>query len=309
MKAEHHTRVLIIEEGDDFSSKTIPPLKQDGYSACAVANYKSALFSIYSQPPELILLHCDDIGWEKVLIELKRSSLYEHLPIITIIGNDQEFNGFFPDDFVRYDNLEQDLLLRAKLALTRATHKLDANPLTRLPGNYVINHTVQRKIDIKEDFALVYADLDNFKAFNDKYGFSRGDDAIRMSARILGNVVNRSAGDNGFVGHVGGDDFVFIVHPQIVERVCQQVIIHYDMIAPTFYDDEDRAQGYILFVDREGNPQKFPLLSVSLSVVFPNVRQMSHAGEAAAVAGELKKEVKKKQGSNYLIDPSTEHVA
>ena len=309
MQTDQKARVLIIEQGDSFSSKTIPALQDSGYSAYCIENYNGALGSIYNEPPDLILLYCDDIGWHKVLSELKRNSLYGHLPVITIIGEDQNFNGFFPDDFVRKQNLDRDLLLRVKLALSRATDKLDANPLTRLPGNYAITHTVQRKIDINEDFALVYVDIDNFKAFNDKYGFSRGDDAIRMTARILGNVVRRNAGDDGFVGHIGGDDFVFIIKKDIVEQVCKQVITHYDMIAPTFYDDEDREQGCIQSVDREGAPKQFPLLSVSLSVVFPNVRKMSHSGEAAAVAGELKKEVKKSEGSNYLIDPCTNPIA
>jgi diguanylate cyclase (GGDEF)-like protein len=149
---------------------------------------------------------------------------------------------------------------------------------------------------------LCYLDLDNFKAFNDCYGFARGDEALRMTARIVSNVVQRISDGAGFVGHVGGDDFFFIIPAQCGKECCEEIITNFDLVIPTLMDEEDRARGYIESKDRQGNPQRFPLLSASIAVIDLTITELNHLGEASAIAGELKKAVKKRKGSNYMVN-------
>lgn len=303
------TKVFIVDLKNGVNVQVSPWLIEQGFEPLVVTDHQEALGHIYNNPPDLIVICSDVEGWRHVIEELKRDTVYGHIPLITILNPGQRFEKYMPDDFIFKGFLKEELLMRIRLVMAKSMDNLDANPLTRLPGNYVISRKVQKKIDDGENFALAYVDIDNFKSFNDKYGFSRGDDAIRMTARILVNVIRRVTGDEGFVGHIGGDDFVFIIDESKIKSVCEMIIAHYDMIGPTFYDDDDRAKGCIETVDRQGNPATFPLLSLSISVVMPNQRNLAHSGEAAAIASELKKAVKKLPGSNYMVDRRQEIIA
>jgi diguanylate cyclase (GGDEF)-like protein len=179
---------------------------------------------------------------------------------------------------------------------------LDANPLTRLPGNTSIINTVQRLFAYGTDFALAYADLDHFKPYNDKYGFSRGDEILLMAARIIGNTVSMQQSDPSFVGHIGGDDFVFVLSPDVVEDACRSIISDFDAIVPSFYDPADRAHGYILSYDRQGKEQIFPILSISIAVVRNIQAKYSCYAELSHAAGQVKSITKDTPGSTYVID-------
>ncbi|MFW5932231.1 MAG: GGDEF domain-containing protein, partial [Desulfohalobiaceae bacterium] len=161
---------------------------------------------------------------------------------------------------------------------------------------------IQDLIDSGQDFALGYLDLDNFKAFNDKYGFSRGDEVLMMTSRVIVNTVRRIAGQEGFVGHIGGDDFVFIVPIQVVEEVCIKIIQNFDSIVPNFYDPKDRNQGYISSVDRQGRQQEFLLMAVSIAVVFNLQGSLTHYAQASQIANSLKKKAKQDPASSYVLD-------
>ena len=160
--------------------------------------------------------------------------------------------------------------------------------------------TIQKTVQQKSKSALCYLDLDNFKAFNDRYGFARGDEALRMTARIITNVARKMHADS-FVGHVGGDDFFFIIPSHLIKECCEQIIQNFDLVIPTLMN-EDRVRGYIESKDRKGKLQRFPLLSLSIAVIDLNITRIDHPGEVSATAGELKKAVKKLNGSNYLIN-------
>jgi len=266
-----------------------------------------ALNQVYNEPPDCILLSTAIDDWRQFAQQLKSDTVYGHLPLILILDEyqttildalgDVSFNDFVTPPY-RLD----ELLFRVEMQMTSARRDLDANPLTRLPGNLSIMAAIDDFISSDAGFALGYVDLNNFKAFNDRYGFARGDEAIRMTARILTNVVRRIDQKTGFVGHVGGDDFLFIVHSTMVEQCCEQIIMNFDLVASTLSDDEDRIRGYYQSVDRQGNPQRFPMLSLSIAVIDSTITKITHPGKAAAIAGELKKEVKKKEGSNFLIN-------
>jgi GGDEF domain-containing protein len=245
--------------------------------------------------------------WEEFMRMTKDDSVYKHLPLMLLTREEMltallKHPSLSCDDLLIYPARPDEVLLRVQLRESSATLNLDANPLTHLPGNFTIIATIQKTIDNSEQCALCYLDLDNFKAFNDCYGFARGDEALRMTARIISNVVQRISSAEGFVGHVGGDDFFFIIPAECGKECCEEIITNFDSVIPTLMDEEDRARGYIESKDRKGNPQRFPLLSASIAVIDLTITELNHLGEASAIAGELKKAVTKLEGSNYKVD-------
>jgi diguanylate cyclase (GGDEF)-like protein len=151
-------------------------------------------------------------------------------------------------------------------------------------------------------FTIGYVDLDNFKSYNDRYGFLRGDEVIKMTARLVTNSVRKLHTADAFVGHIGGDDFVFIVPPDRSDDVCQEVITNFDLIVGDFYDEGDRVRGYIDSVNRKGKKEQFPIVPISIAVVTNEYRPIKHIGEVSSIAAEIKNRVKSMQGSNYVKD-------
>jgi GGDEF domain-containing protein len=179
---------------------------------------------------------------------------------------------------------------------------IDANPLTHLPGNNTIMATIQEAIDLKLDKTVLYADLDYFKAYNDYYGFSDGDDLLLFTAETLQTALRTVCQGGAFLGHIGGDDFVLMVDHAEVEAVAAEIIRQFDTGAPAFYPDEDVARGYIETTDRRGQTVRFPLIALSLAGVQLRSRQFSRYLEVASVCAEVKHLAKAVPGSNLCLD-------
>ncbi|MCM2356773.1 MAG: diguanylate cyclase [Geobacteraceae bacterium] len=179
---------------------------------------------------------------------------------------------------------------------------LDASPLTRLPGNIAIEQVLEEKLEEGKPFAVCYADLDNFKPFNDRYGYIRGSELIKKSGELIYEAVNAGDSLNSFVGHVGGDDFVMVVAPERAAEVCQGVIDRFDKMIPEFYSPEDRAAGAIEGADRYGVHRRFPIMTISIAVVICHKGSYDAAVSIARAAAEMKDNLKEKAGSNYSIN-------
>lgn len=269
----------------------------------------SALEFLFSDPPDLLVVdqHLPDLSGSELVQLIKGENVYRQLPVVLCLEHetclaDLDLHTLEVDDFLIKPVSPALTRGRLILAYHRATRELDASPLSKLPGNTSIIHKIQDLIDRKQDFALAYIDLDHFKSFNDKYGFSRGDEVLLMTARVIVNTIRGFMGANTFVGHVGGDDFVFIVPPDKAESACTQVIDNFDSIVPNFYDQEDRARGAIHSLDRQGRKQIFPLMAISIAVVFNRDGCLEHYGQASQIAMNLKKEAKKNPKSCYVLD-------
>lgn len=176
------------------------------------------------------------------------------------------------------------------------------SPLTGLPGNVQIQAEMKKRFSLKETFAMIYLDLDNFKAYNDIYGFLKGDEIIKFTAKTILKNVHTDEYEDSFVGHIGGDDFVAIVSQTDYDRICQNIIADFDANVIKFFTDEDAEKGYIEVANRKGIVEQFPLTSISIGVVevenkrFANVLEI---GEAGASVKHLAKTI---QGSTYVID-------
>lgn len=284
----------------------------DAVSWTVFSSGKELLDCLFNDPPHVLIasLYSKDLSGLDVIRMVKNENVYRQICSILLIeekclvtddvGDDASF-----DDFIVLPSQIEELRVRVGLAMRRSTRTLDANPLTRLPGNTSIIHTIQAYVNEKVDFALAYADIDNFKSFNDKYGFSRGDEALLMTARLIVTSVGSIDVQPRFVGHVGGDDFIFILPVDYIEDTCKKLIKAYDAIVPNFYDEEDRKRGAIIAPDRQGVMHAYPLLSISIAVIINKNGRFSHFGEMSYIAGQVKRKAKLTQGSCYVIDRRT----
>ncbi len=179
---------------------------------------------------------------------------------------------------------------------------LDASPLTRLPGGVAIENIMKKRVASGESFAFCLIDMDNFKAFNDRYGYKRGNDLIKALAEIIEEAVKLHGRGDDFVGHIGGDDFVVITTPERFRAICSYIIEEFDNEVVNFYDPEDKKRGYIVSKDRQGNERRFNIATVSIAVVTnTNTRFESHL-EVSEIAAELKEYAKTFPRSLYVVD-------
>jgi len=210
------------------------------------------------------------------------------------------------DDYMVKPFSPDELLARIKMILRRTVRSLDASPLTHLPGNTSIMEEIQLSIDSGKTFAVGYADLDKFKVYNDVYGFEKGDEVIKEIARILIKVVREKAGSEAFVGHIGGDDFVYITDDAVTEEISNKIIDEFDNKVPSFYNDTDSKAGYILGKDRQGKEQKFGLLSVSIGIVSNVTQKITHVAQIGEIGAELKTFAKSFDESKWVRDKRKE---
>ncbi|MBN2397307.1 MAG: diguanylate cyclase [Deltaproteobacteria bacterium] len=297
--------ILILSPDAAISSILAGKLSAEG-DLVSFSRFSSAYDSICNEMPLLLIV---DVGADPEtashLSILKDDPLFSGLPIIALFDEPDAFPGWesLPvDDYLWKKDVEREIVMKVQLCLLRAQRVVEVNPLTRLPGNISINRRIQDHIDRKESFALAYADLDNFKPYNDTYGFSRGDEVLRITGRLLLNITKSGQPRDSFVGHIGGDDFVFITGPAVIEETCREVIEAFDRIIPTFYDRRDRDRGFILGHDRAGAERRFPLLSISIGVAFSTGDLFSHFGEITQIASEVKSFAKEQEGSCYRLD-------
>jgi diguanylate cyclase (GGDEF)-like protein len=179
---------------------------------------------------------------------------------------------------------------------------LDASPLTRLPGGIAIENVLKKRIDSGQPLAFCVLDLDNFKAFNDRYGYANGSEVIKETARIVENAVKLKGSSEDFIGHVGGDDFVVITTPDYMRDVSTEVIDQFDRRIPEFYDVVDRERGHILGKTRQGVEMQFPIMTISIAIVTNERRKLTSALETSEIAAELKDYAKTIPKSVFVVD-------
>ena len=224
--------------------------------------------------------------------------LYHPEPPVNIVVAAYE-NG--AEDFIHGEWLDKLVQVRIRRVIERNHRDLSINPSTLLPGPSMIEREIQRQIDMAAEFAVCYADLDNFKAYNDYYGYSYGDKIIRMTGKIIKDIVFEACRE-GFVGHIAGDDFIFVIPRDLVETTCMWIIKTFDAMIPFRYEPEDRERGHITTVGRRGTVENYSLLTISIAVVINENGMFSHIGELSRMLAELKKATKQMSGSNYMIE-------
>ena len=179
---------------------------------------------------------------------------------------------------------------------------LDASPLTRLPGGIAIENVLKRRINSGQPLAFCVVDLDNFKAFNDHYGYAYGNVVLKETAKIIEEAVKAKGNIDDFVGHVGGDDFVVITTPSLMRDISSEIIKGFDTKIPQFYEETDRVKGFILGKNRQGQEMQFPIMTISIAIVTNEHHKFRSPIEASEIAAELKDYAKTIPSSMYVID-------
>jgi diguanylate cyclase (GGDEF)-like protein len=179
---------------------------------------------------------------------------------------------------------------------------LDTSPLTHLPGGIAIENVLKKRIDSGNLFAFCLVDLDNFKAYNDNYGYARGNQVIKNTALIIEEAVKKHGTEESFYGHIGGDDFVVLCSIDHYVKICEFIIDRFDQTVGKFYDSKDLKSGFILRKTRRGVEEKFPIMTISIGVVTNQKRPLKHVVQVGEIAAEAKNCAKSKPGSVYFVD-------
>jgi len=302
-------RILLVDDDPDILDVLEITLAEENYEILKAKDGEEAIRIIQSKPLDLVLLdyNMPKMNGQQVCRKVKQDLLLRHIPIIMVTGKGEvsdKVGGINAgaDDYIVKPFEPKELLARIHMILRRTERDLEANPLTRLPGNVSILNELTSRIETHVFFAVCYIDLDKFKAYNDKYGFEHGDEVIRETARILIQATQRFGNSDDFIGHIGGDDFVVVTLPKSADNICKEIISEFEQKSPSFYNDIDRKNGYTISHDRQGKEQKIPLLSVSIGVVTNEARKIEHVAQIGEIGAELKSYAKKLERSNYVKD-------
>jgi len=299
---------VVLLTADLVLRNKLERLLADSFRVVLFSNIQSSLDYVYSSMPDLIVIESAGVNdpWTwGILSDLKNDPIFGQIPVMVVAEDTMvspNRHGMIADDYVRKSNLEAELRARVELCLQRSARFVEINPLTRLPGNIAILKQIQSRLDSGEVFAVAWADLDDFKPFNDKYGFSRGDEVLKMVGRLILNTVKEEQPANSFIGHIGGDDFVFIVNYEQVGVISEKIIRNFDGIISIFYDEEEREKGFIEAVDRTGNSLSFPIMSISIGVAHNKFVPFTLSVEITEIASEMKRYSKQTEGSCYRLD-------
>jgi len=302
-------KILVVDDDPDIRDVLKLTLSEENYEVIETGDGEEALKFIKTKSPDLVLLDykIPKVDGREICRQVKKDLLLRHLPIIMVTAKgdiDDKVGGIDAgaDDYVVKPFEPKELLARIRMILRRTQRDLEANPLTRLPGNVSIINELSRRLENESLFAVCYLDLDKFKSYNDKYGFEHGDEVIRETARILIRSTQETGNPDDFIGHVGGDDFVVVTTTETVDNLCKKIIADFESEAPSFYNETDRKSGYILARDRKGQEQKVPLVSISIGVVTNEFRKITHVAEIGEIGAELKGFAKQMERSNYIKD-------
>jgi len=301
------TRILVADDDPDLRDILRSILEPQGFVVTEAENGELALQAIQSSAPDLVIIDymMPRMTGPQVCERLRQDALLRHLPVIMLTGKSETQDKVLGlnagvDDYLVKPFEPQELLARVHMVLRRTSQSLDANPLTRLPGNITIQRELERRLASGESIAVCYADLDRFKSFNDHYGFKRGDEVITRTADVLLKASKAAGSPTDFVGHIGGDDFIVITTAERAVPLCEIVIRDFDAMAATLYDEADWQRGYLLHVDRKGQTVKIPLLSISIALVTNEEHPLTHPGQVATLGAELKAYAKQFDRSIYV---------
>jgi DNA-binding response OmpR family regulator len=302
-------RILVIDDDADVVQFVRMSLAREGYEVVTAQEGAAGLRLAVATPPDLVLLDIlmPDIDGLELLSRLRVNPATTNVPVVLLTARADAHDRvrgleLGADDYITKPFDIEELVARVGAVLRRSKAMRDLSPLTGLPGNFRIAEELERRVASGRPMAVVHADLDNFKAFNDHYGFMRGDNVIKFTANVLVGAAVETDDASCFVGHVGGDDFIAVMHPDSAEQFCKTSIDRFDDGILDFYDPQDALRGFVEVIDRRGERHAFPIVSISMGVATNLRRTFSSEWEASAVASEMKEHAKHEAGSCFKVD-------
>jgi diguanylate cyclase (GGDEF)-like protein len=309
--------ILLVDDDEAVCSLIQRALDAFPYRFSRAADGEQAIHISKTDPPDLVVLDIQmpGINGHEVLKDLRRNIRTQMVPVIILSGHGalpEKLAGFQlgADDYMTKPFHVEELTVRVQTLLYRSRRDLSANPLTRLPGSPAIEEEVTRRFLDHRAFAFFYMDIDHFKAFNDVYGYPQGDRVIQNTADLLVESLRLLPASDGFLGHVGGDDFVALARPEAAQALAQGIVNRFDRMVPAFYREEDRSRGCVVTRNRQGREQRFPLMTLTVAVTASE--RHDRYAKVAETAREIKQYLKSlpgRQGSAYLFDRRKDRVA
>jgi len=301
-------KLLIVDDDPDILD-VLEVTLQEEFEVTTASTGSEALEKLKEQPPNLLVLDyvLPDLEGPQICKMIRKDPLLLNLPVLMLTGKgeiEDKVGGLEAgaDDYMIKPFSPQELIARIKMLIRRSRASLDANPLTRLPGNVSINKELKEKINSKEPFAVLYVDIDNFKALNDFYGFEKGDTVIKETARILLDAIQRKGSINDFIGHIGGDDFVIVSSPQSAGAIAKKIVDDFDGISSEFFEEKDRAKGYIETKGRDSQIHKTSFPTISIGIITNLEREFTHTAQISSLGAEMKSLAKKFPQSKFIFD-------
>ena len=309
---QQSAKILLADDSHAIRFLVSEILTNAGFTVIEAQNGQEAIEKTNKENPDLLILDYDmpqKNGFE-VVREVRSRTGYLHTPIIIFTANTEkntklEGLGMDIDDYLTKPADEDEIVARVKLLLKRNKQKMDCNPLTRLPGNPSIQTRVEEAIASGRTFAVLYCDLNNFKSFNDKYGFEAGDRVLKQTSEILVQAARQDT--NSFVGHIGGDDFIIVCDFDKAEPIAREIVQRIDAVASSFYNEEDRQQGFMQAKNRKGELETFNFLAIGIGIVHNTKRALTSFAQVSHIGAELKCLAKQHpKGSYYVMDRRSE---
>ncbi len=301
--------ILVVDDDRNLRKIIATNLELAGYSVTAAESGDAALAALDDMQPDLVLLDIMMPGRDgyETARAIRRHPVNANVPIIMLSAKSEIEDKVIAfeagaDDYLTKPFGPQELLARVRAKIRRIETDATLSPLTRLPGNLAIEGELRRRITGREPYAVLYEDMDNFKAFNDVYGFTHGDQAIKLVASTNVDVVRRRGTSRDFVGHIGGDDFIVVTLPERSEEIAREVIASFDRDIRKLYTPQDLRQGYIETRDRRGTLNRFPIVSLSIAIITSEHRRLDDYAQIGEAAAELKRYAKSIGGSVYVKD-------
>jgi len=303
-------RILIVDDDPMVLMYSRAILERNGFNVVTAEEGETAVRMAIECAPDLVLLDLVMPGPDGLSICKRLKAHYETANIPVIILSQEEHPDEMvaafdagADDYVTKGSGALLLVARVRANLRRTTRELAANPLTRIPGITFLELEAERRLKAGSDFALAVCDIDNFKPFNDHYGLERGDHVILALGQILRKaLLEISPSRDTCLSHVGGDDFVFLAPIPEIPLICNAIIKEFDSQVPNYYNDQDRAAGFIETLNRRGFLERYPLMTISMGIattLSDNARRFAHLME---IANEIKGFLKRATISNYMMD-------
>lgn len=303
------TTVLVVDDDVDIARFVEINMRLEGFDVLVAHDGADALDVIGRKVPDLVLLDVmmPNVDGVELCRRLRDDPATANLPVIMLTAKSLSADKVLgltagADDYLvkPFDTLE--LVARVRSTLRRNADMRAVSPLTGLPGNHRIDQEIARRLQTGESFAVGHLDLDNFKAYNDAYGFLRGDEVISLLSTALQTGAASVGRPVPFVGHIGGDDFVLVCDAEQAERACRRTIEAFDSAVPSLYDAEDVQRDFLEVRDRQGVVRRYPLVSVSIGVAISGRRHFQDHRQVVAVAAEMKSVAKAAQGSAIAVD-------
>ncbi|MFN3550986.1 MAG: response regulator [Endomicrobiia bacterium] len=306
-------KVLIIEDEEAIRILLKDILEDEGYEVFTAENGLQGIEYLKKDIPDVILLDCQmpKMDGYETIKTIRNNPYWANIPVIFLTvkstENDQ-IKGIElgADDYMVKPFNRKILIAKMNILLKRKQLDLNINPLTKLPGNIMIQKEVETRLLKDIPFVLLYIDLANFKAYNDYYGFFKGDEVIKHTAQILVKTVEEYDKERSFVGHIGGDDFVVVTTVEAYKQITEQIIEKFDSTIKNFYNEEDIKKGFITTKNRQGEIQNFPIMTISIAAISSQKTKVIHYAELSQRAAELKKYAKKFNKSIFVEERRTE---